>query len=433
MGFILDEKSFLNNQAFKFEDRLNSQYTKFLDKPPTYVTYYHINTISSTTDNGFGNVQELIGDESPLRFSEIKDFPIYGIEHLMLDLSEEEEGLQTSLEGEGIILPNTVKPLPGDYFTITYLREKFLFVVTEIRFDTIKSNNYYKITYSIKSVNSSSVEEIEKQVDEKFTCVKSNVGTEDKCIIEDSQKEIADKIGKVVKDLSTNYLSLFYNSKYNAIMYTTIGGTKIYNKYLGEFVNRTKLFSDVDSFNTLYFTNEEKDPNFVYDFENSFYACLIDNSWTNIDSCKYSLRPVINLDSVFHLHREKKVRSLDCNGSEHRFVDSRLYEMIKNNKQLPLASIIDKGMIIDCQYEQSPVSPILINGDVEMMDRNTRINMLIMASLLIDYFNDNIGNLNALEIDNIAEMRINPKFWTYLYVPVIIFILKHYQRRYMNN
>lgn len=433
MGFIMDEKSFLNNQVFKFEDRLNSQYTKFLDKPPTYVTYYHINSISSTTDNGFGNVQEMIGNESPIRFSEVKDFPIYGIDNLVLDLSEEEEGLQTSLEGEGIILPNTIKPLPGDYFTISYLKEKFLFIVTEIRYDTIKSNNYYKISYSIKSVNSSSFEEIEKQVDEKFTCVKANVGTEDKCIIEDTQKEIADKIGKVIKDLSSKYLSLFYNSKFNALMYTTIGGTMVYNKYLGEFVNRTKLFNDIDSFNSIYFTNEEKDNNFTYDFENSFYYYLMDNKWNTIDSCGYSFRAIYNQDSIFNLYREKKVKSLDCNGTEFRFVDKRLYERIKNNQPISLATTIDKGIIIDSQYEQIPVNPILIGSDIEMMDSNTRINVIITASLLIDYFNDNIGNLNSLEIEKISEMKINPKFWTYLYVPVIIFILKHYQRRYMNN
>lgn len=433
MGFIMDEKSFLNNQAFKFEDRLNSQYTKFLDKPPTYVTYFHINNISSTTDNGFGNVQELIGDESPLRFREIKDFPIYGIDNLILELNDEEEGLQTGLDGEGVILPNTIKPLPGDYFTISYLKEKFLFVVTEIKYDTIKSNNYYKIYYSVKSVNSSSVEKIEEQVDEKFTCVKANVGTEDKCIIEDTQKEIADKIGKVVKDLSTNYLSLFYNSRYNALMYNTMGGTKIYNKYLGEFVNQTKLFSDIDSFNSLLFTNEENDPNFIYDFENSFYSCLIEKSWSYIDACKYSFRPLTNPDSIFNLYREKKVKSLDCNGTDFRFVDKRLYDMIRCNRPIDIGSIIDKGIIINCRYEQTPVSPILIGGDIEMMDKNTRINVLIMASLLIDYFNDNIGNLNKLEIDKIGEMKINPKFWTYLYVPVIIFILKYYQRRYMNN
>ena len=41
-GFVFDEQNFINNNAFKFEDRLNTQVARFLDKSPTYVTYYNI-------------------------------------------------------------------------------------------------------------------------------------------------------------------------------------------------------------------------------------------------------------------------------------------------------------------------------------------------------------------------------------------------------
>ena len=74
------EQNFLNNNIFKFEDRINSQYTRFLDRPPTYTTYYKINDIESTVDTGFNNIERMLGQNSPINYNEIKNFPIYNID-----------------------------------------------------------------------------------------------------------------------------------------------------------------------------------------------------------------------------------------------------------------------------------------------------------------------------------------------------------------
>ena len=152
-GFIFDEQNFINNNAFKFEDRLNSQVARFLDKSPTYVTYYHISDIESTVDLGFSNIDGLLGDESPLRFNEIKDFPVYGLDPVQLRLEDMDQGLDTSYEGELLILPNTIKPTPNDFFTINYMSKDFIFMVTGVDYDTVKSNNYYKIDFYVKDID----------------------------------------------------------------------------------------------------------------------------------------------------------------------------------------------------------------------------------------------------------------------------------------
>ena len=76
MGFKFDEKLLINNNIFKYEDKLNSQYTRFLESTPTYVTYYNINSIESTVDLGFSNVDKILGAESPLRYSEVKNLEL---------------------------------------------------------------------------------------------------------------------------------------------------------------------------------------------------------------------------------------------------------------------------------------------------------------------------------------------------------------------
>jgi hypothetical protein len=151
MGFNFDEKALVNNNIFKYEDKLNSAFTRFLETTPTYVTYYNISSIESTVDLGFANVEKILGSQSPIRYSEVKNFPIYGMETIQIDLDEAEEGLTGNYDGgELIILPDTIVPYPDDFFIIEHKGYDMLFRVTTVNYDTIKSNNFYKIGFSIK-------------------------------------------------------------------------------------------------------------------------------------------------------------------------------------------------------------------------------------------------------------------------------------------
>ena len=123
MAYLLNEQSMLENNAFEFENRLNSQVTRFLDKNPTFVTYYHVNVNESTVDEGFRDIEAILSHRSPLRFQKIINFPLYGIEAIVLNLSDNEQGLDTNFEGEAIILPNTIKPLQNDFFIINYVNK----------------------------------------------------------------------------------------------------------------------------------------------------------------------------------------------------------------------------------------------------------------------------------------------------------------------
>ena len=120
MGFKFDEKALINNNIFKYEDKLNSQYTRFLDQTPTYVTYYNINSIETTVDLGFSNVEKILGNGSPIKYSEVKNLPVYGMEQIQLQLDEDEEGLNSSFDAELIILPDTIQPYPDDFFIIEH-------------------------------------------------------------------------------------------------------------------------------------------------------------------------------------------------------------------------------------------------------------------------------------------------------------------------
>lgn len=249
MGYLVSEQEFLDNNIFKYEERMNNQYSRFLDRTPTYVTYYNISNINSTVDNGFENVEAILGDNSPIRFNKVENFPIYGIDQIVLDLNEDDEGLTTEFDGDAVILPNTIQPVPGDFFIIDHLEIKVQFMVTEIKFDTIKSNNFYKISYSVKSISEPT--QLEKQVSDKFKCVVDNIGTEEKCLIKEDEYYLLRDLANEFDRIANLFKLYFYNNKYNSFMVNEVK-LDFYDPYLSMFLKNNKIFSSKDEYQTLY-------------------------------------------------------------------------------------------------------------------------------------------------------------------------------------
>lgn len=248
MGRMISEEEFITGSVFQYEDRMNSQYSRFLDRTPTYVTYYNISNNSSTVDNGFQNVEEFVGSNSPIRFNKVDNFPIYGIEQIALELTDEEEGLNISFDSDAIILPNTIEPRPGDFFVINHLKINVQFMVTEIKYDTIKSNNFYKVSYTLK--NLSSVEELESQVDETFKCIATNIGTEDKCIIKEEDFYKLTQLEEYISQLIARYKLFFYSEKYNMFVIPHENGL-LHDPYLSLFLHRNNVFNSRTDYNTI--------------------------------------------------------------------------------------------------------------------------------------------------------------------------------------
>ena len=86
MPTLISEQQMLQNNIFAFEDRLKTQLSRFQEKTPTYVTYYHIDEENSTVAEGFLDFENLIDERSPLKFKKISDFPLYGIEQIVLQM-----------------------------------------------------------------------------------------------------------------------------------------------------------------------------------------------------------------------------------------------------------------------------------------------------------------------------------------------------------
>ena len=134
MAVIINEQQAVEQNIFLHEQRLKKPTVRMLDSTPTFVTYYSIDNGETTADDGYKDVHAYIGSRSPIRFNKINNFPIYNIDQIVLQLQDNDQGLDSSYEGEATIVAGTIKPNHNDYFKIPTLHGYFLFRVTDFAY-----------------------------------------------------------------------------------------------------------------------------------------------------------------------------------------------------------------------------------------------------------------------------------------------------------
>ena len=291
MGFLINEEKLMEDNIFKFENRLNSQLTRFLDKSPVFVTYYHVNVNETTTDEGFRDIESIIGNRSPLRFQKIENFPMYGLDQVVLAIQDSEQGLDTEYSGEAVILPNTIKPLQNDIFKINHVKGSFLFRVTEVQYDNIRPDNYYKINFRFEWLDDEKADKLDEQVEENFSCILQNIGTEENCLIQEDYYKQLKLIDEMFNDMVKTYKILFYNERYNCFLWERLDGYKIYDPFQTVFFNNHKLLNNKADYSTVMLSEEFNDHKRKLKYERSIYRCFERRDTKLLSEFKYHTIP----------------------------------------------------------------------------------------------------------------------------------------------
>ena len=163
MGLINVSHSEVTQNLTDFQlDLLKNPYALYTDKKAVLVTYYNLNTTRSTLDEALKIPYSNLGKNSPLRFNKIEDFYIYGIDRISTNISNAEFGLESDdIGGDGIILPNTIQPYPGDYFSINMLKKKYLFQIKSVTSDTFENgNNFWRIEYKLEQLSDKNLQKL---------------------------------------------------------------------------------------------------------------------------------------------------------------------------------------------------------------------------------------------------------------------------------
>lgn len=398
MGRLVNEQNIIEKNIGAHIERSASEYTRYLESTPTFITYYQRDSLGSTMDKGLDNVEKYVGGFSPIKFRKIENFPLYGIENLNLNLSREEAGLTTSYEGEGVIIPNTIRPYAEDFFTISYIGEIYLFKLTNITNDAIKSKPFYRIEFSLfKKLETE--EAIEEQIDGEFTVIFNNIGTEEKAVIKKSDFLTLDYANKLYSKIRERFLKYFYDPKINVIRYD-FGDIVLYNRFLNHFVSENKLLSgDYEYMGAIYFSDDEPvEVQFYEAYRTTIYHALENqNPEEMIGQYVFPMR--INAKHTAYAHFGMKYHSVNfveenLDGTI-EFFPQAFYGRLKIDNPFTGDEFAIENMVIDHVYGRLEITPDLL--------------------------------------DKINKYPFYPNMYSYVFLPIIMYILKDLQNKLLRT
>lgn len=421
------------------------QYSKFLDKAPTYVTYYHINENLSRADVGTGNIESELGSRSPIRFNKINNFPIYNIPELKPDIEYDETGYDIELDcNDLIILPNTIKPKAGDYFIVALPGVKeYLFRVNNFRYNTIQSNDYYMIDADVKDIGIGlENKRMTGQVVETYLTVFENIGTEDRCFVKTTDVEYLNNLADLYYKLRDYYRNAFYIRDLNCFTYQTGRWSETgrpiyrYDMYLESFINKSHIYYDENSEESLLLTPAdvvEGTFNFTYDM--TLYNAILEKSLellrpycyltTEVISMRYS---IFNVMSYFGesaklycyrspLSNKAQTSNKTCNCCSIVPTSSTgtevWYDLDPMPKCTPTWSLED-GL----EYFSSDFLKMILDGHIDTDD--------YCELIIFNYLHDISMKIDRKEIIN----HIDNDEHTFYFLPMVIYIIGTMYKKY---
>lgn len=379
------------------KSRLNNPYYLYGDRKPTVVTYYNINTNATTLDAGTLQPGDQVGENSPYRYNKIEDFHLYGLERVQLDLEITDWGIESPVEGEAVILPNTIVPMVGDMFMIKHVLDRpILFEVTKVTIDTlVTGSNMYKISYLLSRTDRDAIDSLEKrQTLKRYKYKAGNVGTNLAPLITNDTADLVDKLDDTVNTLLEYYINIFYKNSVQTFIFQDYEYF-IYDGYLIEFIIRNKLYN------------------------------LPGNEYVHIE-------PAVYTDSTFNLEYDHTI----FKDIENRNPDMRL------NSAYPIPVTDVNSLLIDRLEEYYILSNKIVNKtdhhvinwlDLELQDRIMNNNPytenepnLYYRNIIIEYMNKKDFNITTRMIDSL--MRINFCYNKILFyeIPIIVYIIQFY-------
>lgn len=401
MAYIINEQKMVEDTTFQFENRFKSPTARFIDTTPVFVTYYHVDTDNTTVDEGFLDVASVIGHRSPIRFNKIENFPLYGMDQIVLNIAEDDQGLDTTWDGDGIVLPKTIKPVPNDFFVIPTLKDYYIFRVTNIQYDTVMPDNYYKIEFKLEYIDSTKLEEIEKQVLEEHICVLENIGTETNCIIEKSSYQKIKEIENMYAEIKDLYMAMFYNDRHNVFLCEIEDNKLLYDPLQTYFINIHKLFNNKNDLSTIILTDQYDDPKRKYKYAKSVYRFLETRDMKLLSMFKYTTRPGTSIrESSFRKWHDRNIEVLDTPmviPDESNSIFSRDYmEAIKLNAPVEseYASLIQRYL----RSEKLTIKDISMELDTELIYLNNSIEVFFFTPFIMYIIRDIIEKELHVEI-----------------------------------
>ncbi len=446
----VEKSQYINKIIDIYSKNKIGQYSKFLDKYPVFVTYYHINNALSKEDVGTGNIESELGERSPIRFNKITNFPMYNIPELKPDISYDESGYDIELDcNDVVILPNTIKPSVGDYFLLSFPGVKeYLFRVNSFRYNTIQSDDFYLIDADIKVIgNNLEIKEMKGQIVETYITIFENIGTQDRCFLKSTDIDYLNSLSNLYYKLRDYYKDAFYNRDLNCFTYQTGRWSETgrpiyrYDMYLESFINKSHIYYDENSEESLVLTPADVvSRNFNFTFDMTLYNALLERNLellrpycyitTDVITMRYSIFNVMQYfgESVqLFCYKDKlnkklpsnNISSCGCNIIPNDSLNNNSTESWYDLNPLPRCTptwTLENGI----EYFNSAFLRMILNGKIDTDD--------YFELIIFNYLHNIKMKIDRKEIINSLDEGEH----TFYYLPMIIYIIGSLYKEYFN-
>jgi hypothetical protein len=271
-----------------FITQATSSYARLLNKSPTFVTYYSQDAITSTADVNLGGAIQLIGPESPIRFSKILDFPLYGLPEIDASSSWEElQGvISAGVRGEALVLPGTISPLENDFFVIPFLNTPLVFRNINCNPDRVEGKAFFKFEYILDPAD---VTALDAQTSKNYTFELATIGTEQNPILLQDVSVLLYEMENIIERLKSSYWSAFYERSSSTLILHDGWDKPVHDRAVDIFINNNNLLNGTGYMKSRYILPVDYfDKNFFLDFvyPRTIYSIAERGIWdhTNINS-----------------------------------------------------------------------------------------------------------------------------------------------------
>jgi len=388
------EQTIFNDNINKRQHMATMDYSIYFTDKPTFVTYYHQNFKQSTIESSLDSTIGLLGKDSSIRFDIINDLPIYQFQGIdSVNVEDTDFGSDTSVEGNGIIIPHLIDPYPEDFFTINYDNEHHLFQVTDVKSDKITGAKFYSISFIL---DHRTVEELlDRKSTKEFTVDYDNIGTGHNPVIAENDRILIDSLVNTHMDLLLFVTDYLYHKDLNYIYFTDSSNRKIYDPMLNIFTNNNNILIPLkikDIYNAIYLDRIDigkEDHRLFYTklYDKTLYWAIENKNGSNIQ--------YVNFMSLFNTkknrlnwdHEDNMITSYYGNLGSNPYVlyDSALINNIQNN--------------------------ILYADNIHMFE-----------DFIIKYINNNIDKNNI--IDELEMLEFDDDYKGLYNIMIIIYIIK---------
>ena len=269
-------------------------------------------------------------------------------------------------------------------------------MITEIDYDTIKSNNFYKVSYYLRSVDGDNdIENLQRQIITQYNCIFKNIGTDDKCIIE---SDICDKIvelEKIYRKMVSRYITLFYNKKYNSFMFR-YNDKYLYDKFLTHFLNKNNLLNEKEDYNTIILNNEDDGTHFTIQYEESIFDIIETQAKERVRYIRYKDAPITYQQSIF-----------------------KYYNLLDSVRSLYFFDLSDKEYLPDRLIDN------ILTGEVPE-------NASIIDEMIIKHFNNEYESIYNINVDRLNWYRIGYTIYDFRKIPILLYLLRYNIHKFLS-